>query len=286
VSPRRGTVDPRRVTFEGVGLHTGRPCALTVTRATPGHGIVIVRRDRAGARAVPASWRHVVASDRRTAIGPAGEPDAAVETTEHLLAALAGTGTWDALVEVDGPEVPILDGSALAMAQAFAPWGAEAPPAPVVLAEPVLVERGRARCGATPAEAFSLRCAVEFDHPAVGAQRASWDGTAARFLAEVAPARTFGFVDEVDALRRRGLAAGGSLDAALVFGHDGPLNPPRFPDEPARHKLLDAIGDLALLGRPLLARVELVRPGHALVLELVRRLAAVACVRGERGGAA
>lgn len=274
-----------RATFEGPGLHTGRPCAVTITRAAPGHGLVFSRRDRAGAPAVAASWRHVVATDRRTALGPVGDPSAAVETTEHLLAALAGTGTWDALVEVDGPEVPILDGSALAMARAFAAWGPQAPPAPLLLSEPVVVERGRARGVAAPSEAFSLACELEFEHPAVGVQRAAWDGSAAGFLAEVAPARTFGFLDEVDALRRRGLVAGGSLDSALVFGPAGPLTPPRFADEPARHKLLDAIGDLALLGHPLLARVDLARPGHALVLELVRRIAEVARVRGERGAA-
>jgi UDP-3-O-[3-hydroxymyristoyl] N-acetylglucosamine deacetylase len=280
VSPRRGNARPRRATFKGTGLHTGRPCAVTVTGAEPGHGIVIARRDRPGARAVTASCRHVVDSDRRTVIGLEGDPEATVQTVEHLLAALAGMGHWNALVEVEGPEIPILDGSAHPMARAFGRWSPQTPPAPIVLREPVVVERGLSRCVALPAEAFSLCCDIEFAHPAVGKQRAEWDGSASDFLHGVAPARTFGFAEEHEELLRRGLVAGGTLDAALFFAPGLPVLL-RLRDEPARHKLLDAIGDLALLGRPLLARVELVRPGHALVLELVRRLAAVV---GDEGG--
>jgi UDP-3-O-[3-hydroxymyristoyl] N-acetylglucosamine deacetylase len=275
VSRPTGTATRERVEFEGIGLHSGQPCAVTVTRARPGHGIVFVRRDRPGARAIEASWRHVLATERRTVLGLREDPAAAVETTEHLLAALTGTGHWDALVEVDGPEVPALDGSALPMALAFAGWSRGEPPAPRALTEPVVLERGPARCSVAPGPTFALRCTVEFAHPAVGTQRAEWDGSAEQFLGSIAPARTFGFADEVGDLRRRGLAAGGSLDNALVFGPAGPLSPLRLPDEPARHKLLDAVGDLALLGAPVLAQIDLVRPGHALVVELVRRMAAV-----------
>ena len=260
----------RLLTFEGVGLHSGSACAVTIRRLERGRGIHFERRDGAG-DAIAATVSAVRPAARHTVLaGQDGE--ATVATTEHLLAALAGLGHWDALIEVTGPEIPILDGSALPFARALGAWKPRPLPDPVVLDRPLEVSRGSSRASAVPSQSLSVSCAVRFEHAAIGDQRATWDGRAEGFLREVAPARTFGFLDEVDELRRRGLAAGGSLDNALVYGPEGPLNSPRFADEPVRHKLLDAIGDLALLGRPLQAAVRFERPGHALVVELVRAI--------------
>jgi len=184
------------------------------------------------------------------------------------MAALAGMGLWDATVGLEGPEVPILDGSALPFAEGLEGLGRSIPD-PLQLTRRVEVRVGQSRARIEPREAFSVTVAVEFAHPSIGRQSAHWDGTPQHFVNEVAPARTFGFLSEIEELRERGLIAGGSLRNALVFGPDGPLSTPRFPDEPARHKLLDAIGDLALLGRPLKGKVVLERPGHSVMMMLL-----------------
>ncbi len=250
--------------FEGVGLHTGARCRLEVRPAPAGAGLRFIR----GGVVIPATIGSVVATARRTVLGRAGRR---VSTVEHLLAALAGLGLWDVELVVAGPEVPILDGSARPFVEAlgrFEPSEAR----PWEIDRTIVVETEGGRAVVEPSRGCQITCAVEFDHPAIGRQAASWDGGRASFVAEVAPARTFGFVVELEALRRRSLIAGGSLGCALVYGDEGPLTPPRFSDEVARHKLLDAVGDLALLGGPLRARVSLERPGHELTTMLVREL--------------
>lgn len=262
---------PATAWLEGVGLHTGAACRARITLAPPGHGLAIRRADRGGApaRLSPAM---VVETERRTVLAVGGDR---VETVEHLLAAIAGMGVWDALVEVEGPEVPALDGSALPFVRALLSLGPPGPaPEPIRLGRALSLERGASSAVARPSPCLSVSCTVRFDHPAIGEQRAAFRGSRHGFRARVAPARTFGFLDEVMALRAKGLARGGSLESALVFDREGPMGPLRLPREPARHKLLDALGDLALLGRPLAARVRLDQPGHGLTCALAAAVAA------------
>jgi UDP-3-O-[3-hydroxymyristoyl] N-acetylglucosamine deacetylase len=256
------------VVLEGIGLHTGRTSRIVVACSTPGTGIRFVRTDLPGRPSVQAVRATVVSTDRHTVLA-SGE--AVVMTVEHLMAALSGLSLWDAVIEVDGPEVPILDGSALPFVAVLASLE-PSPRAPLIVASEVSIRRGGGVARVTPSDGFTLECSIEFDHLAVRRQTAVWDGSTRSFMEQVAPARTFGFLDEMVILRERGLAAGASLENALVFGPSGPVSPARFDDEPARHKLLDAIGDLALLGCPIRARVVLEKPGHSLIVGLVETL--------------
>jgi UDP-3-O-[3-hydroxymyristoyl] N-acetylglucosamine deacetylase len=200
-------------------------------------------------------------------------------TVEHLLAALAGTGVSQAEIHVEGDEVPLLDGSALPWVEAIAeaglrPLGERA--APAVPSEPLTVSRGSSFAVVLPAEVFRVAAAVEYPQPAIGAQFLSLELTPGRFVAEIAPARTFGFREQVDELRAAGLIRGGALDNALVCDGDRWLNPPlRFDDEPVRHKLLDLLGDLALVGFPR-AQVFVYRGSHALHTDLAAALGTTA----------
>ncbi len=263
------------ITLSGCGLHTGEPGQVSLCpQRKGGAGITFERTDLEGQPRFAATVESVRSTDRHTVLGARGSA-ATVATTEHLLAALAGLGRWDMLIKVLGPEIQILDGSARLFVDALTTLQRPTAIKPIRLMKAVAVTDEERSVRVTPSDHLSIRCEVFFNHPQVGRQRASWDGTTAQFIHELSPARTFGFLEEVDALRRRGLAAGGSPENALIFGQKGPLRPLRFENEPARHKLLDAIGDLALLGRPLAAQVELYRPGHDLMVELVRKIVSV-----------
>lgn len=246
----------------GVGLHGGRPCAVTLRPADrPGWTLC-------GALVGPAVIADATLATTLTT--PAGP----VSTVEHLFAALAGCGVDDVAIDVEGGEVPALDGSAapwVAAIDAAAPVGAAAPaPAPLIVERPLRVGDDRRWIAVTPAERLELAVAIDF--PLIGRQ--AFEAPAADFRA-VADARTFGFARDAAALRAAGRALGAGLHNAAVFDDAGrPLDPLRHPDEPARHKWLDLLGDLALLGRPLRARVEAYAAGHALHHRLVRALAA------------
>ena len=199
-----------------------------------------------------------------------------VATVEHLLAALAGCGLSHVEIVVDGQEVPLLDGSALGWVEAIAEVGfepaASARPAAPQLEQPVVRYRGNSVITATPADRFSLVGIIDFPQAAIGRQQLTLELTPQRFVEEIAPARTFGFREQVDQLRAAGLIKGGGLDNALVCDGDSWLNPPlRFPDEPVRHKLLDLIGDLALVGFPQ-AQVLVYRGSHGLHTDLAAAL--------------
>jgi UDP-3-O-[3-hydroxymyristoyl] N-acetylglucosamine deacetylase len=218
-------------------------------------------------------------------------PGGPVGTVEHLLAALGGLGVRDAALAFSGPEVPILDGSALPWVEAILGASEEVDEAPgerpVRLA--FSLAAGAARYRVAASRAPLLRVAFAVPHPCIGRQRASWDGEAKTFAREVAPARTFALLEEVEALLAAGLARGGDLGCAVVFGPGGPLGGPlRFPDEPVRHKLLDLVGDLVLLGALPAARVVATCPAHAanrlLALEIRRRERAAGRVGAGRGG--
>ena len=254
------------VTLEGVGLHSGKPARVTLSPAPEDTGIVF----RVGGDHIAAAPESVVNSHWATTIGKNG---ARVQTVEHLLAAAAGLGIDNLEVEVDGPEVPAADGSAKPFVALLAAAGRNQQSArrrPLALPYPIRVGSGGRWIHIVPAPTFRISYTLDNDHPAVGTQVLSWAPASERsFVDEVAPARTYGFLKDLGVMRKNGLARGGSLDNAVVVGDRGPLNGLRYRDEFVRHKILDLIGDLALLGRPILGHVVARNGGHALNLELV-----------------
>lgn len=259
---------------DGVGLHTGARVGLELRPAPAGTGLVVVRDDVEGASPVRADVRAVRATRLGTVLGGDGWQ---VSTVEHLLAALVAEGVDNAVLGVTGPEVPVLDGSALPWVELIHELGRVAQDAPQVrlhLRDVVEVVDGPRRARLSPAPQLELAAWVDFDHPLIGAQSLALTLVNGTFAHEIAWARTFGFLHEVEAMHRAGLGLGGSLDNAVVYGPQGILNPEgaRAPDEPVRHKVLDMLGDLALAGMPVVARYEAWLPGHALTCALVAEL--------------
>lgn len=262
----------------GVGVHTGQPARLTIRPAPAGSGITFVRTDPVdGDPRVTVSPEAVVQTRLGTVIGNAG--GVTVATIEHLMSAFVMTGVDNATVELDGPEVPIMDGSAapfLALIDrvGLRPQGAARRYIEVL--QTVEARDGDKRAALTPASTFGVDVEIAFASAAIGRQRVVFDLDEATYRREIARARTFGFVEEVEALRRVGLARGGSLANAVVVDGDRVLNPEglRFADEPVRHKVLDAIGDLYVLGAPVIGRFEGRYTGHGLNNALVRALVA------------
>ena len=256
------------IEFSGVGLHTGRPARVRVLPAPAGSGLRFRLDD---AVEFPAHPDYVVDTRRATVLG-LGEHR--VSTVEHLLSALCGCGVTNASIAVDGPEIPAADGSALEFVRAIDAAGiVEQVPAQLrnVIREPHLFRDGDKLLAVVPAPAFRVRMTIDFPAP-VGAQYVDYDSSTAAYRSAIAPNRTFGFRHEVEALLARGLAMGGSLDNAVVFDTDGPMSPLRAADEPARHKILDLIGDFALLGAYPQCEVIAIKSGHALHFEAVRAL--------------
>mgnify|MGYP006296231723 CR=1 FL=1 len=267
------------VQCRGVGLHSGQTTTVTLKPAAPGRGRYFVRTDLPGHPEIPATVAAVGETVLSTELC---RGEASVRTVEHLLAALAGLGIDNARLEVDGPEIPLLDGSARAWVEAItaADWVAQGADRPQVeLPQPFTVHDGDAFVAAFPAQDCRLTYGIDFDVEAIGNQWFSWspgvDPEGAQgFAAAVAPARTFGLAHQIDSLRAQGLIRGGSLDNALVCGQEGWLNPPlRFDNEPVRHKMLDLIGDLSLLGPLPRAHVVAYKASHRLHLDLARRVA-------------
>ncbi len=262
------------VTIEGVGLHSGRPIRLTLRPAKAGTGVVFVRTDVGGTE-VPATLENAGPSFYATVIERDG---VSVSTIEHLMAALYALQVDDVRAELDGPEVPILDGSSQPFVDAIGRAGREELPARrnyLNLIRPLELAVDDKKIAAYPAREYRVTYAIDFDHPVLGYQELSvslWrEGT---FAKKLAPARTFTFERDVAALQKKGLALGGSLDNAVVLGERGILNAElRFPDEFVRHKILDLTGDLSLLGWPLRAHVVAYRAGHDLHSRLARLIA-------------
>ena len=259
----------------GVGLHGGETCRVRLAPSDrPGYHVGWLDAPHLPLRQLgPAQ----VCDTRLCTTLRLG--DRRLATVEHLLAALAGTGVSQAEIHVEGGEVPLLDGSALPWVEAIGEAGLRPVgerQAPRVPDGPLTVSRGASFAVVLPAEEFSVAAAVEYPQPAIGAQFVSLRLTPGRFVAEIAPARTFGFREQVDQLRAAGLIRGGALDNALVCDGDRWLNPPlRFDDEPVRHKLLDLLGDLALVGFPR-AQVFVYRGSHGLHTELAAALVTAA----------
>lgn len=259
------------VSCAGVGLHTGRQVELTLRPAAAGHGVRFWVRPPG--IEIPARVDALARLDHATTLSHGG---VAVHTVEHLLSALRGLGVDDVRVELDGPEVPVLDGSAMPFVELILAAGLRVLDAPrryIRVLKPVEVVMTGKRARLSPCDdGFEVDYTIAFDHPLLRHQQMCLSVTPERYAADIAPARTFGFLRDIETLRQHGLARGGTLDNAVVFGDEGALTPQRFSDESVRHKVLDAIGDLALLGHPLLARLEVVRGGHALHTALARRL--------------
>jgi UDP-3-O-[3-hydroxymyristoyl] N-acetylglucosamine deacetylase/3-hydroxyacyl-[acyl-carrier-protein] dehydratase len=269
--PRQGIRE--RVELRGVGLHLGHDCRLAFVPAESGRGIVFRRTDLPGAPEIAARVEHAVQAQRRTQLG---DGEAALHTVEHVLAAVAGLEIDDVVIEMDAPEPPILDGSAAPFVEALERAGV-APRGGTVeyleLARPVVVTDGESRYEAHPARALSLEVAIDFPHPLIGAQSGCYVVSRESFVRELAPARTFGFVHEVEALRAMGLIQGASTANAVVLDAEGVVDTTlRWPDEFVRHKAMDCVGDLALAGRRVRARVIAEKPSHRGTVALVREM--------------
>lgn len=262
----------------GVGLHTGVLTKVRVLPAAVGEGRYFVRVDLPGVPVIPARVDAVVSTTLSTELG---WQDARVRTVEHLLATLAALGVDDARIEIDGPELPLLDGSAAewieALPQAFPgrAMGTRERGPQVQITQPVWVQQGDAFVCAMPASQTRFTYGIDFSVPAIGNQWHSWEPVSEDFATEIAPARTFALADQIQQLRDRGLIKGGTLDNALVCGADGWLNPPlRFSDEPVRHKLLDLIGDMSLLGTIPVAHYLAYKASHQLHIQLAQKICA------------
>ncbi len=263
----------RPVTIRGVGLHHGAPAELTIRPAEAGTGIVFVRKDLEGFR-IPAEWRNVAKVSYATSLMREG---VLLSTTEHLLSTLYALRVDNAEIEIDNLEVPIVDGSSRPFVDMLEQAGVERLPRPrryLRIARPVEVRDGDKRIRVEPSERLEIVCESHFDHQLVGSQRIECELTPEYYARAIAPARTFGFRRDLEQMRDMGLIRGATLDNAVCFGDDAVLNPGglRFDDEPCRHKLLDLVGDLAMLGRPLLGRVIAERAGHAMHIALVRAI--------------
>jgi UDP-3-O-[3-hydroxymyristoyl] N-acetylglucosamine deacetylase len=257
----------------GIGLHTGARVHLRLTGAPANTGIVFRRIDLEGFT-IEARAKNVARVSYATSLMKKG---VLISTTEHLLSALTASGVDNALIDIDNLEVPIIDGSALPFWRAIQQAGLKQQRARrtyVKVLRPIEVVEGNRKVSVFPAEQLRITCRITFSHPLIGEQSMNFVPQDGGYEAEIAPARTFGFVEEAERLRSSGLIRGGSLENAVVLTREGVMNPEglRFPDEFCRHKILDLMGDLALLGHPLIGHVVAERAGHAMHYALVSRL--------------
>jgi UDP-3-O-[3-hydroxymyristoyl] N-acetylglucosamine deacetylase len=263
----------RPVEATGVGLHSGVPVTIRILPAPPSTGIVFLRTDLDNFP-VPASWRYVARVSYATSLMRQG---VLISTTEHLLSVFYSMGVDNAYVEIDNLEVPILDGSGQPFVELIAQAGLKQyrrRKKYLRIRRPVSVEANGKRITILPSDRFLLTCDVYYPHPLIGRQSLDMEVTPEKYAQEIAPARTFGFSKELDQMRDMGLIRGANLDNAICFEPDRVLNPGglRFADECCRHKALDLIGDLALIGKPLLGHVIAERAGHAMHTALVARI--------------
>ncbi len=264
------------ISCTGVALHSGNKVSMTLKPGEPGSGIVFKRTDISGGGAeIPATWDHVVDTTLCTTLG--NEDGVTVSTVEHLMAALAGCGIDNALIEVNGPEVPVMDGSAapfIFLVECAGTVEQDMPRRRIRVLKPVVVEDGDKSASIVPGDGFGVDFDIDFASAAVSRQSIGFAMTAEAFKNEISRARTFGFLHEVEAMRAAGLAKGGSLDNAVVVSGDKVMNEDglRYDDEFVRHKVLDAVGDLYLAGVPLQGHFRGVCSGHAANNALLRAL--------------
>lgn len=280
------------ISVTGVGLHLGEQTTVRLLPAGPDAGRYFVRTDLAEAISIAATVSNVVQTQLSTELGVG---TSRVRTVEHLLSALMALNIDNVRIEIDGPELPLLDGSAKEWIEAIAstslqtqpiqrsvrsplfsqtlPSQTTPSPTPPAQTPPLHVQSGDAWVTAFPSSELRFSYGIDFDLPAIGNQWHSWSPATGDFATDIAPARTFGLAHQIDYLREQGLIKGGTLDNALVCGQDGWINPPlRFDNEPARHKLLDLIGDLSLLGDIPTAHYVAYKASHSLHVALARKI--------------
>lgn len=263
----------KEVSIRGTGLHTGKNIQVKLKPAPRGTGIVFVRSDKGGIE-IKASVSSVTDTMFATTLAA---QNVRVGTVEHLLSAFAGLNVDNVYVELDGPEVPIMDGSALPFVAKISEAGIAKQAQRLSclrILEPIVVIEGPCQMAVTPYEGTRITHRVSYTHPAFGEQRMGIDITGTNYIHELAPARTFGFLRDVEMLRARGLARGGSLENAIVLGEKDVINKGklRFRDEFVRHKILDVIGDISLLGIPLYGHIIANKSGHTLSIKLLKKI--------------
>jgi UDP-3-O-[3-hydroxymyristoyl] N-acetylglucosamine deacetylase len=260
--------------LSGVGLHSGETTTVKVIPDESNQGRYFVRVDLPNQPRIPATVQAVSHTTLSTELA---QGEAKVRTVEHLLASLAASGVDDACIEIDGAEVPLLDGSAKLWTEAIATVGIVScvcDRSPWLLKQPVWIQEGDAFVAALPSPETRFTYGIDFLYQAIANQWHSWSYQEGNFAQEIAPARTFGLAEQIEQLQQAGLIRGGSLENALVCSKSGWLNPPlRFTNEPARHKLLDLVGDLSLLGRFPQAHFLAYKASHKLHIQLARTLA-------------
>jgi len=254
----------KSVSYKGIALHLGKEVTLTLEPAPAGEGIVFIREDLANSPQIAARVDKVVSNMRGTSLG---EGKIRIRTVEHILAALAGLAIDNIRVKVDGEEIPAADGSALPFVKLIQKAGIveqEFPRHFLQINEPLWIEEGDKRLVVLPSPGLKITYTVDFPHSPLKSQFAEFTIDEEIFIQEIAPSRTFGFMEEVEGLKKKGLIKGGSLENAVVIDKNGVVNKEglRFPNEPVRHKILDLIGDLYLLGQPLQAHIIAVKSGH------------------------
>ena len=262
----------RAISCAGIGLHSGNKVTLSLKPAPADSGIRFRRSDLGGLE-VPATVQHVGGINYATGLA---RDAVKVDTVEHLLAALVSLGIDNVIVELNSPEVPIMDGSSAPFIYLIHEAGVKRQQRPrrfLKVLRPISLSRGDKRIAVYPSDHFKVTYSIAFDHPLLRHQARTLRITEESFLEEIAPARTFTFLKEVEMLRQQGLALGGSLENAVVIGESGILNNAlRFDDEFVRHKILDVIGDMALVGHPIIGHLVAHRGGHALHTEFAARV--------------
>ena len=254
------------VTLTGTGVHSGKQITITIKPAPANHGIKFQRIDLPGTQPIQALFKHVVDTSLATVLGNNG---AIVSTIEHLMASFAGFGIDNALVEMDEYEMPVMDGSAKDFARMLNQAGLAAQELPrqfIQVRDKIRVEDQEKFVEVVPCDRLKITSIVDFDHPLIGEQTIEYEYGKTDFVADVAPARTFGFLKDIELLKKFSLGKGGGLDTAIVIDKDKVLNEDgfRFPDEIVRHKLLDSLGDFSLLGMPIVGHITTYKSGHAL----------------------
>ncbi|MCM2281756.1 MAG: UDP-3-O-acyl-N-acetylglucosamine deacetylase [Bdellovibrionaceae bacterium] len=264
----------KKTKVEGIGLHTGSPTSLTFRPAPVNTGIYFVRTDLPGSPAIAASAEHVRATALATTLGGSAF---SVSTVEHCLSTLAAFRIDNLFIELDGPEIPIGDGSAYPFMEALLAAGLveqEEPRKYAYITQPIFYGDTEKHAYVVPYNGLRVTCTIEFAHPKIGKQKIDLDIHEHSFARELSRARTFGFLKDVEAMRAKGLARGGSLENAVVLDNQDILNPEglRYVDEFVRHKALDALGDLVTLGMPLMGHLVLYKAGHDILNRLVRKI--------------
>jgi UDP-3-O-[3-hydroxymyristoyl] N-acetylglucosamine deacetylase len=264
----------KRVSVQGVGLHTGEKCSLTFAPAPDNTGILFVRTDLPGKPALAVSADQVKATQMATVLGGASF---SVSTVEHCLSSIAALRVDNLFIELSGSEIPIVDGSAYPFCEALLLAGLLEQATPrtyAYISQPIYYGEPEKHAYITPYNGLRITCTIDFPHPSIGLQSLDIEINESTFVQEIAKARTFGFLKDAEGLRAKGLALGASLDNAIVLDHHGILNQEglRWANEFVRHKVLDALGDLVTLGYPLLGHVVLYKAGHDVMNHLVRQV--------------